>query len=276
MKLILSFLSLLLYSKTILPQNIERKIVIQNNSFFYASIHEEFQIATLHTGNISKSLKNARKLALPAGRNYNEPVNPFSWDITNHFMYAVSFLNHPLNSKMDALKRYKLSSLKEWNDSISVMDMIMESVEQNRFAYNEPYQFMIHRSNYLNGFYFDGIVLSDSSYVMLIVNNNQLSIWKYTQEKWTHSEVQTLIVDGFFTLFEMNKQLYILLNNGNVHKVSEERVHSSPLVITNKTLKEHLLVLNRDKNTVQLIKISELNTQLPFKELVEKKGKYIF
>lgn len=275
MRLITGFVCFV-FCNPIFSQIAERKIIIQNNSFFYTTIHDEFQIATLNTGNFAEPLKSAKKLALPAGRNYNEPVNPFSWDITDSLMYAISFLNHPLNSKNDALKCFKLSSLQEWSDSVTVMDMIMKSVDQNRFAYNEPYKFMMHQSNYLNGFYFDGIVLPDSSYEMVIVNNNQLNIWNFANNKWTHSETQTFIIDGFFSLFEVSGQLYMILNNGNVHKVLKEQIQQAPDVVTNKSLKENILILNRDKNTIQLIKNNDLNMHLPFKELIEKKGISIF
>jgi hypothetical protein len=257
-------------------QTAERKIIVQNNSFFYTTIDDENQIGTLHTNGVSKSLKSAKKLALPAGRNYHRPLNPFSWDLRDNFMYAISFLDHPLNNKKEALKCFRLSSLQEWSDSITVMDMIMKSVDQNMFAYNEPYTFMKHQSNILNGFQFDGIVLYDSSYVMVIANNNQLSIWNYANKKWTHSEIQSFKIDGFFTLFEADKQLYIILNNGNLHKVSKEQVFPTPDKVTNRTLSENTVILNRDKNTFQLIKNNELNMQVPFNELIEKKAVSIF
>ena len=191
-------------------------------------------------------------------------------------MYAISFLDHPLNNKHEALKRFALSSLQEWNDSITAMDLIMKSVDQNMFAYNDPYKFVKKQSNVFNGFQFDGIVLHDSTYVMVIVNNNELSIWDYANKKWQNPEKQTFIIDGFFSLFELDKQLYIILNNGNVHKVSTGKVLTAPDKVTSKTLNEHTLILNRDKNTIQLIKNNELNIQMPLHELIEKKAISIF
>jgi hypothetical protein len=257
-------------------QTVERKIIIQNNLFFYTTIDAEFQIATLHTDSLSRSLNSARKLALPAGRNYTQPVNPFSWDLRDSLMFAINFLNHPLNSKNEALKQFPLSSLREWSKDVTVMDMIMKGVEDNRFAYNDPYKFIKRQTHYLNGFFFDGIVLQDSIYVMAIANNDQLSIWNYANGKWTHGEQQSFSIRQFFSLVEKNKQLYIVLNNGNIHRVSGLKVSSTPEVITNKNLQDYLLVLNRDRNVVQLIKRSELNTSITFKELIEKKGIYIF
>src|SRR3954471_5067644 len=276
MKLSLSLVCLLLYSCSILSQNIERKIIIKDNLFFYTTIDEEVQIGTLHTDTISHALKTAKRLALPAGRSYRQPLNPFSWDLQNNRMFAINFLDHPLNNKYKALKCFILSLLQEWECGITAIDMIMKSVDQNMFAYNEPYRFMQHQSNILKGFQFDGIVLHNSSYGMVIANNNQLSIWNYANDKWTHGELQPFIIDGFFTLFEANNQLYIILNNGNVYKVSKRQVLTIPDKVTNRCLKENTLILNRDKNTVQLIKNNDLNIQIPFIKLIEMKAVSIF
>jgi hypothetical protein len=276
MKLFLSLICTLIYSSVVISQTIERKIIIEGNLYFYTTIDEETQIGTLHTDSISRSFKKAKKLALPAGRNYRQPVNPFSWDIKDSLMYAISFLDHPLNNKQEALKRFPLSSLQEWNDSITAMDLIMKSVDQNMFAYNDPYKFIKKQSNILNGFQFDGIVLHDSSYALIIANNNQLSIWNYVNKQWKHTENQPFVIDSFFSLFEHDEQLYIILNNGNVHKVSAEKVLTTPDKITNQTLAEHTLILDRDKNTIQLIKNNELNMQMPLHELIEKKAISIF
>jgi hypothetical protein len=276
MRIFLNLLCTLLYAFPTLSQEVERKIILKNNTFFYTTIDPELQIGTLHTSSISGPLKAAKKLAVPAGRNYRHPLNPFAWDLEDSLMFVVNFLDHPLNNKNKALKCFQISSLQEWNDSSSAIDLIMKSVDQNMFAYNEPYQFIKHQSNILNGFQFDGIVLHDSSYVMVIANNNQLSIWNYAHKKWTHSEVQPFIVDGFFTLFEADQQLYIILNNGDVHKVSNQQVVPVPEKVTNRTLNENTLILNRDNNTFLLIKNNELNLQLPFDELIEKKAVSIF
>lgn len=259
-----------------LAQTIERKIIVENNSFFYTTIHEEFQVGTLCTGSISESLNKAKKLALPAGRNYNEPLNPFSWDLKDSEMVAVNFLNHPLNNKNEALKRFKLSSLKEWGKEVTTMDMVMQGVEENRFAYNDPYKFIKRQSSYLNGFYFDGIMLNDSTYVMAIANNNQLSIWRFISDKWIHSEPQLFNINGFFSLIEKNGQLYLIFNNGTIHNVSLKEVAPVPLVITTKNLNDYTVIINRDRHVVQFIRNEELNKSIPFNELIEKKGIYIF
>jgi hypothetical protein len=49
-----------------------------------------------------------------------------------------------------------------------------------------------------------------------------------------------------------------------------------PDKVTNRCLKENTLILNRDKNTVQLIKNNDLNIQIPFIKLIEMKAVSIF
>jgi hypothetical protein len=111
---------------------------------------------------------------------------------------------------------------------------------------------------------------------MIIVNNNQLSIWNYKGHNWTHSEVQSFTIDGFFDLFERNHQLYVLLSNGNVHKVTPQKITTTPEIVTNKQLNEYTLIINKKSNRVQLIKTSDLSENKPLNELIETKAISIF
>ncbi len=277
MKWTLAFIIISVLTVSSFSQPIERKIIIQNNSFFYSTIDEEFQLATLHTGKYTDPLKKEKIVAVPAGRNYSEPLNPFSWDLKDSNMYAINFLKHPLNDRNEALKSFHLAHLKGWSDSITSITMIMESIDRHMFAYNDPYRFMLQRSNRIIGFQYDGIVLQDSSYVCVIANNNELSIWNWSdKKKWSHSGWQSFTINGFFTLLEYEKQLYVLLNNGDLHKVSLKNVTAEPYKITKHPLTENTLILNRDLNTYYLIKNKDLNLTEPLEELITKKGISIF
>lgn len=259
-----------------LAQNMERKIIIENGYFYYTSIDEEFQIATLHTGKISAALKKAKHLAIPAGRNYNSPINPFSWDISDSILYAINFLNHPLNDRNEALKRFSLSSLKEWDSSITVTDMLLKSVDQNTFALNNPYQFVINRSNTLDNFYFDGVALNDSSYYMAIANKGELSIWNYNGREWKHGEVQPLPVDHYFNLFISGKTLYMLLGSGLIYKASMDAVSRVPGKESGTNLSEGYMIINKDTHITQFIKSTHLDLNIPLNELIEKKAINLF
>lgn len=123
-------------------QSIERKIIIQNGNYFFTTIDENNQLANLHTGKFTDSIKSAKKLAMPAGRNFDDPIIPFSWDVVDTNIFAISFLLHPLNDRNEAIKRMNISSLKERSKTLTPMELIMLSVEMNPFAYNDPYLFV--------------------------------------------------------------------------------------------------------------------------------------
>lgn len=257
-------------------QVVERKIIIQNKHFYYTTIDAEFQLATLHTGNVSDGLKTAKSLALPAGRNYNDPINPFCWDVLKDDFYAINFLNHPLNDRNEALKRFKISSLQEWGDKVTVNNMLMISVDLTPFTNNDPYAFVIKKSNTLNNFFYDGIAINDSSYYMAITNNDELSIWNYDGFGWKNSETQKIPVDGFFTLFEYRKHVYLFLNGGQTYEVSTKTISQAPNKTPGAKLSEGVLIINKDDNTVKYIKNSQLDYNTPLNELITKKAIEIF
>jgi hypothetical protein len=76
-------------------QAIERKIIIENGNYFFTTIDDNNQLATLNTGKATDAIGDSKKLAMPAGRNYDDPVVPFSWDIEETSVFAISFLLHP-------------------------------------------------------------------------------------------------------------------------------------------------------------------------------------
>ena len=271
---VIFFLTLVSY--VLSAQTIERKIIIENKHFYYTTIDAEFQIATLHTGNVSEGLKTSTSLALPAGRNFNDPVIPFSWDVVKDDFYAVNFLNHPMNDRNEALKRFKISSLQAWSDKVTVPNMVMQSVDLTPFANNDPYLAVLKKSSTLNNFFYDGIALNDSSYYMAITNNDELSIWNYDGFAWKNSELQKIPVDGFFTLFEFNERAYLFLNNGQTYEVSTKTISQAPNKIPGAKLSEGILVINKDDNTVKYIKNSQLDYSAPLDELIKKKAIEIF
>lgn len=256
-------------------QDIERKIIIENSHFYYTTVDKEFQIATLHTAKISETMKASKPLALPAGRNYNEPLNPFSWDISGSTMYAVNFLNHPLNDRNEALKRFALSSLQKWDSTVSIVDMMLKSVDQNTFTWNEPYMFALRRSNNLDNFYYDGIALHDSSYYMAVANKGEFTLWNYDGKKWTNSEVKQFPVNGYFTLFTFSQHLYMLKNSGEIYEVSMDtimRIGKDPVSLyTN-----GFIIENRDDRTIKFMKHNHTNQTVPLNELIRKKAVGIF
>lgn len=255
-------------------QSIERKIIIQNGNYFFTTIDENNQLANLHTGKFTDSIKSAKKLAMPAGRNFDDPIIPFSWDVVDTNIFAISFLLHPLNDRNEAIKRMNISSLKERSKTLTPMELIMLSVEMNPFAYNDPYLFVTRRSNILEGFFYDAISNSDGSYTMAVSNNGEMSIWNYNGTEWKHGEVIKFPVDGSFSLFEKNKKTYLILNSGAVHEVSTTGIVSTKKNI-GVSLKDGFLIINKDEKVVSFMKNTDLNQKTPLNELIAKKAKLI-
>lgn len=259
-------------------QNVERKIIIQNGSYYYTTIDPEFQIATLHTGSISEPLNKARHYLLPAGRSLNEPVNPFSWDIVGSTLYAINFLDHPMNDRNHALKRFTLSTLHNSNHSSkdSVAFMLLKGVEKEPFALNDPYLFAIHRSPVLANFFFDGIAVNDTAYYMALANGGEFCLWRYNGKEWIQGKMQSYPVEGPFSLFVLKGALFMLSDKGEINKISSDQI--TPVQgrsLTNK-LKDCILIINKDNQSISYIQSNDLNTAVVLKELMASKSILIF
>lgn len=256
-------------------QIIERKIIIEKGNYFFTTIDDNNQLATLNTGKVKDAIRESKKLAMPAGRNYDNPIIPFAWDIVDTSVYAVSFLLHPLNDRNEAIKKISVASLKEWSSTVTPMALIMQSIESSPYAYNDPYLFITKRSNIISGFYFDAIYASDNSFTIAISNNGELSIWNYSGSSWNHSDVFQFPVDGYFSLFEKDKKTYLMLNSGVVCEASKEGIKA-----VNKdcgaSLNDGFLVINKDENTISFMKNSNLNKHTALNELITKKAIRIF
>jgi len=256
-------------------QEIERKIIIENGNYFFSTIDDNNQLATLNTGKVNEAIADSKKLAMPAGRNYDDPIVPFSWDIEDTSVFAISFLLHPLNDRNEAIKRLNISSLKEWSTAVTPINLIMQSVETNPFAYNDPYLFVTRRSNIISGFFYDAIVTSDKSYTMAISNGGELSVWKYNGTTWKHGDIFKFPVDGYFSLFEKDKKTYLILNSGLVYEVT-----MTGLLVVNKdcgfSLPSGFLIINKDEKTVSFMKKNDLNLRTALNELITKKAIRIF
>lgn len=266
----------ILLSCCVFSQSLERKIIIQNGNYFFTTIDELTQLATLHTGKDTAKLKNAKLLAMPAGRNFDDPIVPFSWDLVDTSVFAISFLLHPLNDRNEAIKRMNIASLKEWNKITTPMDLIMLSVDMNPFAYNDPYLFVTRRSNTISGFFYDAVVVNDTSFVMAISNNGELSIWNYNGKEWKHSEVQKFPVEGFFSLFTLKNKTYLATNVGGLYEISLKGIEAAENKSAGTNLSSSTLIINKDDNTVWYIKNNDINQHTPLNELIKKKAVRIF
>lgn len=256
-------------------QTIERKIIIQNGNYFFTTIDDNTQLATLNTGKYSDEIKDAKKLAMPVGRNYDDPINPFCWDVSGKNIFAINFLVHPLNDRNEAIKRMEIASLKDWATTGTIMEMLMKGVEMSPFAYNDPYLFVTRRSNTFEKFFFDGVSENDSSYTMAISNNGELSIWNYDGKEWKHGEVQKFPVDGYFSLFAFKNKTFMIVNSGVLYEISAKGI-SAINKDCGASLMNGIIIINKDEKTISFLKNSDLSSHTALNELINKKAIRIF
>lgn len=187
-----------LLSVSVSAQNIERKIIIEKGVFYYATIHEEFQVATLHAGSYkaNEPLKKALKYALPAGRSYSDPIIPFVWDVSGVYCFAINWAQHPMIDRNEAWKLFPIKQLQGWTDKVTPQNMLLQSAEYSPMTTNVPYQFVMKKSNTMKNFFFDALMLNDSTYCMAIGNNDEFSYWVYNGRSWDHIEVGNVMLSG--------------------------------------------------------------------------------
>jgi hypothetical protein len=266
---ILSFVLLFIGGSSLLTaQQVERKVIVENGQYYYVTIDEMHQIGTLYIGKYDQPLHQSKAFGLPAGRGISAQTNPLAWDLADTKMYAVNFLDHSLNDRNEAIKRFEISGLKEWSTNLRVEDLLMESAEKNMYVLNEPYLFIKSRSKFLNNFYFDGIYF-DNAYWMVITNNDELTIWKYANEEWKHSEVKKFPVTGFFSLVVLKKSLHLMTNSGEIYQVTLESMGLTSSSSIN--LNEYILIDDRDEKVAYYMKNNSFNFEKSLKtQVIEK------
>lgn len=266
-KTVYIWLACLFCSITVLGQNnIERKIIIENGYFNFITVDENIQLATLYRGKRADALAEAKAYALPAGRNTSAQTNPFAWDLEKEQMVAVSFLDHPLNDRNEAIKKIQLSDLKEWSSAVTIDDMIMQSVDKNMLCVNQPYLFWQNRTKYYNHFYFDG-VLEGTNYWMVSANNGELVIWKYAKQQWEQSELVDFPVQNYFAIVELKGSIYLIDDGGAFYNVSLTGLKKSPLHLNDK-LSNVILIEDRDNDKLYCVGSEQIDLKKTTDELI--------
>jgi hypothetical protein len=255
---------------------IDRKVIVEDGNYYYVKIHEYNQIGTLHVLKGTDLPDSGKAYALPAGRSYFEPVNPFSWDVADSFVYAISFLDHPLNDRNEALKRFEMSALKQWSEGVRPEELMMYSVDYNMYAYNEPYQYMIKQSNILEGFFFDAVEWKDG-YWMVIANQGKLMVWKYNDGQWSHSELLDQPTNAYFSLVIHDDQLNLVTNGGEIYSVSIKGLESVKKGGASMSLNNGVLIEDRDKGKILFVEHAAFSASgKTIAEIIDQFGKQIF
>lgn len=85
-------------------QNVERKILIQNQHCYYFQVDNESQLAKLYTDTINQKIKNYKPYPILIGREFLSPFNPLAFDINNDEMLGVNWMLNSMNSRYESIK----------------------------------------------------------------------------------------------------------------------------------------------------------------------------
>jgi hypothetical protein len=247
----------------------ERKILIRDGQFWYTTVHEMFQVATLHTGSVTDPLVQGKQLALPAGRNYMEPVIPFAWDLAGDDLYCINFLDHPLNDRNEAIKRIELATLPEESKAPNTIDRIMLGAEMTPFVANDPYVWMQRRNNVFDHFCFDMLLDEKGHLRMAISNQGEMTLWTHNGKEWEHTAPFPFQSSAAFSLFRNGKDLCLLGGDGALHQWNGDKLERIPAKASAQALTDGVIVVNDDDHSVRFLPNSHFDTDLPLKAIIE-------
>lgn len=271
-----SIFILFFFVSTLAAQTIERKIIIEKGMCYYTTIDPEFQIATLHVCSLDKPVKMGKAYAVPAGRNLNVPVIPFSWDLMGKDVFVINFMNNALNNRRNALKRIPMNTLKEWDDKLSISDVVMKSTETQPYTWFEPYSETTEKSPVLDHFFFDAISTSDSSLCLVISNNNELTVWEYNQNRWRKGEDLQVRSENFFSLFSYNERPYLVTSDGSLFAVQNNKLIKLADKKISQALSDGLLIINKMDHSISFLNTTTLDEQKSLSEIIKLHATNIF
>lgn len=257
-------------------QSIERKIIVENGLCYYTTIDPEFQIATLHIAAVDKPIKTAKEYAVPAGRNLNTPIIPFSWDLMGDDLFVINFMNNAQNNRRNALKRIPLKELHEWNDTLTISDVVVKSTETAPYTWFEPYSEVLEKSPILDHFFFDAVATADSSLCLAISNNRELSVWEFSNGKWKKGEDLSMQADDFFSLFQHNGRTYLVTSDGSLYAVQNNKLIMLADRKISQALDDGFLIINKTDRSISFLNKAKFDKQKSMMELLKLYATKIF
>ncbi len=270
------FFCLFFHSRFCFSQQIERKMIIDKNGCYYTTIDPEFQIATLYNVELNRPLKSAKKMALPAGRNFNLPVIPFCWDLVGNDVFAINFINNAMSNRKQAIKRIPISSLKEWKENISISDVVQASAEYRPYTTFEPYRYLTEQSTTLDHFFFDAVEISDSVFCFAISNNGKLTIWEYNKDSWSKGEEISMQIDDFFSLVTYKSRPYLILSDGSVYAIKNNKLMKQLERKINTQLSRAILIIDKRNDKIWFMNAATFDETKSMEELIKKNAIAIF
>ncbi len=255
-------------------QSLERKMIVQRGQFYYMTVDENLQLATLYTGTVDQPLKYAKAYAVPAGRGISAETNPLAWDLDEDHLFAINFLDHSLNDRNESIKMIPIDGLRQWGPAVQAEEVIMESIDQHMYHINAPYLFIKERSKYLHHFYFDAI-LHENQYWVAIANNDELTVWCYTGEGWKRSEVIGFPITNYFNLISFQDQLCLVTYEGDFVEVGLNGLGQKRKMAENPGLGASFFLEDRDENKTYIISPNKLNLERTINQILFSNGQLV-
>lgn len=257
-------------------QAIERKIIIQDKHFYFQKINEENQLATMFVGKTNAAVSHADSFAVPFGRNFEMPFNPFVWDFYKDNFFSLNFLRHPLNDWNEAVKIIGMQDLKtdSFLQHARPIDLIFKSCDYYAWQMNEPFMEIKRNKTHFDQFYYDGVMSSDSTLWMMYAIDNQYQLWQLHKQEWKQIGSQDLKLENYFSLVNWKNKL-LLFYQDNFYVISKKSGKIIGKYHFNGKLDKGILVIDRDKNKLYWLASENLNSELPFEKILKSKAKLI-
>jgi hypothetical protein len=246
---LLAFFNCIFYAQA--QWRIERKIIIEDGQFYFFTVDDETQLATLYSGSVSQKLKGAKKRLFPIGREYTEPFNPLAFDINADAFVGVNWILNSMNGRYDAIKKI---SIKDWSKGRA--DWTNEDWGQASFdmpvaAPNDPWERMLEVNNTLENCFFD--IIKSNTLVMGVCNQGQLWIKEYKGNIWKNrAEIKVPFTQYFTLINRPNGKIGLLDANANYYQIDEQKNELS-LIQKGDYVKAQIIVVDKDKQENYLI-----------------------
>lgn len=251
-------------------QLIDRRIIIEKNEYYFIEVDENSQIGTLFTGNVSSPIKEAHAIKIPVGRGISAQTNPLAWDIEGDALFAVNFLDHSLNDRNQSIKKIAIQETKEWAIDKSTDEILLFGFENNIYTLNEPYLFIQEQSIYRDHFYFD-IAYYKGALYMAITNNNELTMWRFKDNKWVSNEPIAVETENYFRFFEDDQGLSLLMNEGSIFSVADNLTLSFvKSVLQGIDFSQYILIQDKNENKAYYMNASEIEKNRSLHYLIKE------
>lgn len=247
----------LFFSAFLLSQNvyaelkIERKIIIQDGQFYFFTVDDETQLATLYSGSVHQKLKSARKRLFPIGREFTEPFNPLAFDINGDEFVGINWMLNSMNGRYEAIKKISIKDWSKVRTEWTNEDWGQVSFDMSMAAPNEPWERMLEVNNVLENCFFD--LVKSNSIVMGVCNQGMLWIKEYDGSVWkTRTEIKVPFTQYFTLVSRPKGRIGLLDAYFNFYQIDEQKGDLTLIQKGNFT-KSQIVIIDKDKQVNYLI-----------------------